>query len=124
MIQPPTASPSASTGSAPGPGTPSGFDLYRRSRNLGEIEEVITLGRHHYYVIDARHWSYGTRKLLPVAAVTDIDPASRRAHTDADLDDLRSSPDFEPFLLGDERYATRVERYFADRFGPQWAASG
>ncbi|MDH4365162.1 MAG: hypothetical protein OEY70_13895 [Acidimicrobiia bacterium] len=83
-------------------------------QDLGELEEVVAVGRHRYVVVDARHWSYGARKLVPVDAVDVVDDGvERHAVTPADRDWLRCSPDFDPFQLANPGYVKRVDRYFA-----------
>lgn len=83
-------------------------------QDLGELEEVVVVGRRRYVVVDARHWSYGARKLVPVDAVDVVDEGDeRRAITPADRDWLRCSPDFDPFQLTNPGYVERVDRYFA-----------
>jgi len=82
-------------------------------QDLGELEEVVVVGHRRYVVVDARHWSYGTRKLVPVDAVDVVDDGDeRRAMTAADRDWLRYSPDFDPFQLTNPGYVERVDRYF------------
>lgn len=90
-----------------------GFQLYRDDKDLGELEEVLQLGQDWYFVIDARHWSYGARKLLPTRAVGSVDRMDRRAYTALEVEVIRSSPDFDPFQLSNPGYIERVEEYFA-----------
>ncbi len=83
-------------------------------QDLGELEEVVTVGHRRYVVVDARHWSYGGRKLVPADAVEVVDEGGeRRAVTPAHREWLRCSPDFDPFQLANPGYVDRVERYFA-----------
>lgn len=83
-------------------------------QDLGELEEVVAVGHRRYVVVDARHWSYGARKLVPVDAVDVVDEGDERhAITAADREWLRYSPDFDPFQLANPGYVERVERYFA-----------
>ncbi len=84
-------------------------------QDLGELDEVVALGHRRYVVVDARHWSYGARKLVPVDTVDVVgDGEQRHAVTPADRDWLRHSPDFDPFQLANPGYVERVERYFAE----------
>lgn len=83
-------------------------------QDLGELEEVVAVGHRRYVVVDARHWSYGARKLVPVDAVDVVDSGrERHAITPADREWLRHSPDFDPFQLGNPAYVERVDRYFS-----------
>lgn len=82
-------------------------------QDLGELEEVVELAQRRYVVVDARHWSYGARKLVPVDAVDVVDEGDHRhAITPADREWLRHSPDFDPFQLANPGYVERVARYF------------
>lgn len=89
-----------------------GFDLYQDDRDLGELEEVVQLGRCLYFVVDCRHWSYGARKLLPVAAIGALDAEQRRAFAHLDAEQIRGGPDFDPFQLTNPRYLDEVGDYF------------
>lgn len=91
----------------------SGFDLYEGDRDLGELEEVVQLGPCLYFVLDARHWAYGARKLLPVTSIERVDEEQRRAFASLDRDQIRGGPDFDPFQLTNERFLDDVDRYFA-----------
>ena len=90
-----------------------GFDLHHHDRDLGELEELVQLGDRLYFVLDARHWSYGVRKLVPVVAIGHIDQAGNRALSRLAPDEIRGGPDFDPFQLTNQRYLAEVARYFA-----------
>jgi hypothetical protein len=77
---------------------------------------LATLNLYSHATLDARHWSYGARKLLPVGAVR-IEDQLRRAVTGADVELIRNGPDFDPFQLYNARYIDRVDRYFNHEAG-------
>lgn len=84
----------------------------RDDQDLGELDEIVEVGGRPYVVVDARHWSFGARKLVPLDAIELIEGDDRRAVTDADRESVRLSPDFDPFQLANPNYVERVDGYF------------
>lgn len=89
-----------------------GFELFQGERDLGEIEGIVPLDERRYYVLDARHWTFGAWRLVPVEAITEADPGERQAFTTFDIERLRAAPDFDPFRLNDGEYARTVNDYY------------
>jgi hypothetical protein len=89
-----------------------GFDLRNAEQDLGELEEVVDLRGRAYYVIDSRHWTFGTKRLLPVSAVDKIELDERAVSTNTEIEAIRAAPDFDPFHLDDEGYIAALEEHY------------
>ncbi len=81
---------------------------------LGEILEVLEVGRDRYFLIDSRHWTFGSRRLVPTWAIATIDLSDRVCRTQLPLDTIRRAPDFDPFKLADHRYHAVLRNVFGD----------
>lgn len=93
-----------------------GLDLHHGDRNLGGIEEVLEHGGRDYLVVDTRHWTFGSRRIIPFELVgshiVEHDGAPIVASPTADPDHIRDAPDFDPFRLADEAYWDSVDRHY------------
>ncbi len=86
----------------------------RQSINLGEILEIIAIGGEDYFLVDSRHWTFGSRRLIPTWAVVAIDLVDEECRTALPLDIIRRSPDFDPFRLSDPRYHRILRNVFGE----------
>ena len=88
-----------------------GRTLMSAERDLGIVEELVEVGDHGFYLVDTRHWTYGSKRLVPCDSVHE---SARAATVVSDVDDatIRSAPDFDPFQLGQQRYHDELVRHY------------
>ncbi len=79
---------------------------------MGEITEVMQIGDQRYFLIDSRHWTFGSRRLLPTWAISSIDLVDRVCITEIAHETVRRAPDFDPFRLTDPRYIQVLRNVF------------
>ncbi len=81
--------------------------------SVGEIIDTLTIGDERYVLVDTTHWTFGSRRLLPISAIERIDLPGRACFTSLGRDAILCAPDFDPFRLTSSRYRTVLHNYFA-----------
>ncbi len=95
-----------------------GFELHgppaapEEPTSIGEITDVMQVGDQRYFLIDSRHWTFGSRRLVPTWAVSAIDLVDRVCETEMTHETIRRAPDFDPFRLTDPRYLRVLRNVF------------
>ena len=89
-----------------------GYELYRDSKDLGEIEEILHLDSCDYCLVDTRHWTFGSKRLVPAKDVVVTDRSGRTAQVSIDVEVIRSAPDFDPFRLARPEYLSELRQHY------------
>jgi hypothetical protein len=96
-----------------------GYHLEATDGRLGKISEVAHAQDASYLVVDIGPWLFGHRVLLPAGLVTNIDHTDRRIYVDRTKDQVRSAPDFDPDMSGEETYREKVDGYYRGTYPGQ-----
>lgn len=91
-----------------------GRELFWRRRDLGRLEELIDGNGRPYFLVDTRHWTYGTQRLVPASLVRPLHRPDPAASISIDPETIRWAPDFDVFKVGLADYWEALDRYYAD----------
>jgi hypothetical protein len=92
-----------------------GYRIHARDGEIGHIENFMLDGSSwslRFLIVDTSNWWFGARVLIVPSSVTNIDWSDRRIHVDASLDDIKTSPVWDPLVAFTEIEAKRLLHHY------------
>jgi Protein of unknown function (DUF2795) len=95
-----------------------GFELYAHDGALGKVVESIEASGGGYLVVDAGFaMPLGRQLLVPAGLVDKVDVDERRVSIRAEREQIRSAPEYEERQIFDERFRSRMDKYYGPLMG-------
>jgi hypothetical protein len=89
-----------------------GYSVEARDGRIGKVDAASDEADAAHLVVDTGFWKFGTKRLIPAGAVTNVDDMARCVHVDMSKDQVREAPDWEA-----HSGASWKDRY-SDYYGP------
>jgi hypothetical protein len=90
----------------------SGFKVEALDGSIGSVDEATYGTNRSYLVVDTGPWIFGKKVILPAGVIRGIDEDDERVYVNRTKDEIKSAPEFDDTMLGDEAYHTSVGTYY------------
>jgi hypothetical protein len=89
-----------------------GYSVEALDGSIGKVDEATYETAKSYLVVDTGPWIFGKKVMLPAGVVRQIDSGAEVVYVNRTKDQIKSSPEFDDMLVGDESYRGRLGSYY------------
>ncbi len=89
-----------------------GFDVEAIDGGIGKIDEATYEVGSSYVVVDTGPWIFGKKVMLPAGVVKSIDETEEKIFVNRTKDEIKSSPEFDDSMIGDDAYRGKLGSYY------------
>jgi hypothetical protein len=103
----------------------SGYRIQAMDDEIGHVEDFLADDRVwsiRYLVVDTRNWLPGRKVLVARDWLENVSWADRTVYVNLTRDKIKESPEYDPGMLVDRQYETRVYAYYGKQ--PYWHGHG
>ena len=97
----------------------SGFAVEATDGSIGHIDAASDETGAGYIVVDTGPWIFGSKVLIPVGAITDVDLVDEKVFLELSKEQIKNAPEYTPDSTPDESYLGRLGTYYEPMFGPR-----
>jgi hypothetical protein len=90
----------------------SGFSVEAVDGSIGKVDEATYDVGRSYLVVDTGPWIFGRKVLVPAGVVRGIDEADEIVFVNRTKDQIKSAPEYDEALAGDDTYRNSFGTYY------------
>ena len=89
-----------------------GYGVEALDGSIGNVYKATYDTDNSYLVVDTGPWIFGKKVMLPAGVVRQIDSDLELVYVNRTKDQIKSAPEFDDMLVGDESYRGRLGSYY------------
>ncbi len=89
-----------------------GFEVEALDGSIGKVDEATYETGSSYLVVDTGPWIFGKKVMLPAGVVKSIDSNEEKILVNRTKDEIKSSPEFDETMVGDDTYRGELGSYY------------
>jgi hypothetical protein len=89
-----------------------GYGVEALDGSIGKVDKATYDIAKSYLVVDTGPWIFGKKVMLPAGVVRQIDSDAELVYVNRTKDQIKSAPEFDDMLVGDESYRGRLGSYY------------
>jgi hypothetical protein len=90
----------------------SGFSVEALDGSIGKVDDATYEVGRSFVVVDTGPWIFGKKVLLPAGVVRGIDETEELVFVNRTKEQIKSAPEFDESLVGDDAYRTSLGSYY------------